>query len=62
MKVYINTFMQKLKVELKKHLLKYWRHKGRKNLNHKLPHEKRGQIFAIHERPSEIEDRKVPGH
>jgi len=53
------------KGELKKHLLKYFRQKGRKNKNRKLSHEKRGQIpdaVSIHERPEEVEDRKVPGH
>ena len=53
------------KGELKKHLLKYLRQKGRKNKNRKLSHEKRGQIpdaVSIHERPKEVEDRKVPGH
>ncbi len=51
--------------ELKKHLLKYLRQKGRKNKNRKLSHEKRGQIpdaGSIHERPKEVDDRKVPGH
>lgn len=55
----------KAKGELKKHLLKYLRQKGRKNKNRKLSHEKRGQIpdaVSIHKRPSEVEDRKVPGH
>ena len=55
----------KPKGELKKHLLKYFRQKGRKNKNRKLFHEKRGQIpdaISIHERPEEIEGRKVPGH
>jgi IS30 family transposase len=53
------------KGELKKHLLKYLRQKGRKNKNRKLSHEKRGQIpdaISIHERPKEVEERKVPGH
>ena len=55
----------KPKGELKKHLLKYLRQKGRKNKNRKLSHEKRGQIpdaISIHERPEKIEGRKVPGH
>lgn len=55
----------KAKGELKKHLLKYLRQKGRKNINRKLSHEKRGQIpdaISIHKRPSEVEERKVPGH
>lgn len=55
----------KPKGELKKHLLKYLRQKGRKNKNRKLSHEKRGQIpdaISIHERPEEIEGRTVPGH
>ena len=55
----------KAKGELKKHLLKYFRQKGRKNINRKLSHEKRGQIpdaVSIHERPKEAEDRQVPGH
>jgi transposase, IS30 family len=53
------------KGELKKHLLKYLRQKGRKNINRKLSHEKRGQIpeaISIHERPKEAESRAVPGH
>lgn len=55
----------KAKGGLKKELLKYFRQKGRKNKNRKLFHEKRGQIpdaKSIHERPKEIEGRKVPGH
>jgi IS30 family transposase len=55
----------KPKGEFKRHLLKYFRQKGRKNKNRKLFHEKRGQIpdaISIHERPEEIEGRKVPGH
>ena len=55
----------KAKGELKKHLLKYLRQKGRKNKNRKLSHEKRGQIpdaVSIHERPKEVEGRRVPGH
>jgi len=55
----------KAKGELKKHLLKYLRQKGRKNKNRKLSHEKRGQIpdaISIHERPKEVDSRQVPGH
>lgn len=51
--------------ELKKHLLKYLRQKGRVNKNRKLFHEKRGLIpdaVSIHERPPEIENRQVPGN
>ena len=50
---------------LKKHLISYLRHKRRLRKNRKLSHEKRGQIpdlVSIHQRPKEIEDRKVPGH
>lgn len=55
----------KAKGELKKHLLKYLRQKGRKNKNRKLSHEKRGQIpdvISIHERPKEVKERQLPGH
>ena len=55
----------KAKGELKKHFLKYLRYKGRKTKNRKLSHEKRGQIpdaISIHERPQEVDDRRVPGH
>lgn len=55
----------KAKGELKKHLLKYLRQKGRKNKNRKLSHEKRGQIpdaIPIHQRPEEVKNRQVPGH
>lgn len=55
----------KPKGELKKQLLKYLRHKGRKNKNRKLSHEKRGQIpdaIPIDQRPEEVEGRQVPGH
>jgi IS30 family transposase len=53
----------KAKGELKKHLLKYLRQKGRKNINRKLSNEKRGQIpdaISIHEDPKKWKSRAIP--
>ncbi len=55
----------KAKGELKKHLLKYLRHKKPLRKKRTLSHERRGQIpdlVSIHARPEEIENRQVPGH
>jgi IS30 family transposase len=55
----------KPKGDLKKQLLKYLRQKRNLNRNRKNAHEKRGQIpdlASIHDRPEEVEDRRVPGH
>ena len=53
------------KGSLKKHLIGYLRQKRKLRKNRKLSHGKRGQIpdlISIHERPEEVENRRVPGH
>lgn len=62
--IYTYLYVQ-AKGTLKKELIGYLRQRRKRRLPRSKPEEKRGKILnmiSIHDRPPEVEDRRVPGH